>query len=91
MGAIAENTDLMGIGIDENTAILVRNGQFEVFGEHQVFVFDGKEGEFVNSAVSSNGSEELTLSDFKLHTLTGGYRFDLGNRKLLLNGEEGQR
>ncbi|MGM0789300.1 MAG: cyanophycinase [Bacillota bacterium] len=91
LGAIAENTDLMGIGIDENTAILVRNGQFEVFGEHQVFVFDGKEGEFVNSAVSSNGSEELTLSDFKLHTLTGGYRFDLGNRKLLLNGEEGQR
>jgi cyanophycinase len=91
LGAIAENTDLMGIGIDENTAILVSDGQFEVFGEHQVFVFDGSDGELVSSAVSSNGSEELTLSDFKLHTLTSGYRFDLGKRKLLDNGEEGQR
>ncbi|WP_316568291.1 cyanophycinase [Neobacillus sp. YIM B06451] len=87
LGAIAGNPDLMGIGIDENTAILVEGDQFEVIGEHQVLILDGKENSFVEVNKTEEGSEELTLSNFKLHTLTHGYKFDLKNRKLLIKGE----
>ncbi|OCA85667.1 cyanophycinase [Bacillus sp. FJAT-27225] len=87
LGAIAGNPDLMGIGIDENTAILVEGDLFEVIGEHQVLILDGKDNSFVEVTTNEDGSEELTLSNFKLHTLTHGYRFDLKNRKLLFKGE----
>lgn len=81
LGAIAENPDLIGIGIDENTAILVNQDEFEVIGEHQVLIIDGKECSFSAVSTSTNGSEELALSNFKLHTLTAGYRFNLSTRK----------
>jgi cyanophycinase len=83
LSAIAENKQLIGIGIDENTAILVKDGRFEVFGQHQVLVMDGSSSDFVDIDTSENGSEELTISNFKLHTLTKGYSFDLEDRKLL--------
>ncbi|MGE7764238.1 cyanophycinase [Peribacillus sp. NPDC096540] len=84
LSAIAENKEIIGIGIDENTAILVKEGQFEVFGQHQVLVLDGSNSDYINITSSDNGSEELTLSGFQLHALTRGYRFDLHTRKLLM-------
>ena len=33
--------DLLGIGVDENTAIVVQGNQFEVVGENYVVVYDG--------------------------------------------------
>jgi cyanophycinase len=88
LGAIAENPNLIGIGIDENTAILVGNGKFKVYGEHQVFVIDGKEGSLVDLAISESGGEELTISNFKLHTLTNGFSFDLTTRQLIQRKED---
>ncbi|CAH0205291.1 Cyanophycinase [Peribacillus sp. Bi96] len=84
LSAIAANKEIMGIGIDENTAILVNDGHFEVFGQHQVLVLDGSKSNYINITSSENGSEELTLSGFNLHALTRGYRFDLLTRKLLM-------
>lgn len=37
--------NLLGIGIDEGTAIIVRKDRFEVIGHNQVFVFDPKKWE----------------------------------------------
>lgn len=88
IGAIAENQELIGIGIDENTAILVRDGQFEVLGEHQVFIIDGKGGSLVDEVESSEGGKEMTITDFKLHTLTAGYSFDLASRKIIIGKED---
>jgi cyanophycinase len=88
IGAIAENQELVGIGIDENTAILVTNGQFEVLGEHQVFIIDGKGGCLVDEVESREGGKELTITDFKLHTLTAGYSFDLTSRKIMIRRED---
>ncbi|RFU66552.1 cyanophycinase [Peribacillus glennii] len=84
LSAIAENREIIGIGIDENTAILVHDNKFEVYGEHQVLVIDGKSSEFVDIKIGENGSEELTISGFKLHALTRGYSFDLSRRILIL-------
>lgn len=87
IGAIAENKELVGIGIDENTAILVNGKQFEVIGEHQVFVIDGLNGSLVDFVRSENGGEELTITDFKLHALTDGYSFNLSTRKIMKRKE----
>ena len=87
ISAIAENNELVGIGIDENTAILVKGDQFEVIGEHQVFVIDGKNGSLVDFIRSENGGEELTITDFKLHALTNGYCFNLTSRKIMKRKE----
>lgn len=83
ISAIAEKNNLIGIGIDENTAILVKGAQFEVIGEHQVFVIDGKNGSLIDFVRSDNGGEELTITDFKLHALTNGYSFNLTSRKIM--------
>jgi cyanophycinase len=88
IGAIAGKQDLIGIGIDENTAILVTDDKFEVLGEHQVFIIDGKGGSLVDNVKSKDGGNELTITDFKLHTLTAGYRFDLASRKIIIGKEE---
>ncbi|MBA9025090.1 MULTISPECIES: cyanophycinase [Bacillaceae] len=88
LSAIAENKDIIGIGIDENTAILVKNDQFKVYGEHQVLVIDGRNSDFIEIIASENGSEELTISNFILHTLTKGYNFDLVNRQLIKKGKK---
>ena len=86
LSAIAENRDSIGIGIDENTAILVKDNQFEVYGQHQVLVLDGSKSDYIKIHTLQDGSEELTLSDFRLHALTRGYQFDLSERKLLKKG-----
>ncbi|MGE7781282.1 cyanophycinase [Peribacillus sp. NPDC097264] len=84
LSAIAENEEIMGIGIDENTAIVVSDGKFEVYGINQVLVLDGSSSDYINITIAENGSEELTLSGFRLHALTRGYQFDLKTRKLSL-------
>jgi cyanophycinase len=40
---IAAHPELLGIGIDESTAVVAHGGQFEVVGESQVAIYDGRE------------------------------------------------
>jgi cyanophycinase len=50
---VAHYPELLGIGIDENTAIILHDDQFEVIGEGHVGVFDGR---------TSSRKKFLTLS-----------------------------
>src|ERR1044071_5859314 len=81
MGAVAQNPKNLGIGIDEQTAIVVERGNgFYVLGSGAVYVIDG-------SGVSySNVAEEvmkktLSIHDMKVHMLSQGDRFDLIARR----------
>jgi cyanophycinase len=66
---------LLGIGIDENTAIVVDGNQFEVIGESYVLVYDG-------SFWSREGSDLKTLPEKSqlFYFLREGDRYDLLNR-----------
>jgi cyanophycinase len=44
LDVLARYPDLLGIGIDEGTAIVVHDDQFEVIGAEHVGIFDGKNG-----------------------------------------------
>lgn len=84
MTAIAHNPQIMGIGIDENTAIWVQGegARFTVIGEHLVTVFDGKKLDFVDTT-DHGDNPNITISGVRLHSLAAGYVFDLRNRELI--------
>lgn len=79
MGAIALNPRILGIGIDEDTAIVVRNKKFCVIGSGAVYVVDGS---CVTKSNIAEGEPDSVLSIFgvKLHVLGAGDKFDLSTR-----------
>lgn len=42
IGVVEAHPDLLGIGIDENTAIVVQGDEFEVIGESYVLIYDNR-------------------------------------------------
>jgi cyanophycinase len=82
--AVAQNPYVLGIGLDEDTAIVVgANEQFEVYGSQTVTVVDGENITATNVS-ESKPNEFLTLTDIRLHVLAAGYGYDLKNRTPLL-------
>lgn len=80
---VAENPDVLGIGIDEDTAIKVYpDRHFEIIGSNAVTIIDGKS--IQSSNVSElNPNETLAIIGVTVHTLPQGYGFDLNLRKVL--------
>lgn len=82
--AVAQNPYVLGIGIDEDTAIVVgANEEFQVYGSQTVTIVDGK-GITATNVSESKPDEYLTLTDVRLHVLSSGYRYDLSKRSPLL-------
>jgi cyanophycinase len=81
MGAVAENPGVLGIGIDEDTAVILKGSeQFRVIGSGAVYVADGRDLTFSN--VSEQASQRtLCVFDVKLHVLCHGASFDLATRR----------
>ncbi len=80
---IAENPDVLGIGIDENTAIKVfPDTHFEVIGANSVTVIDGSTIQSSNVA-ELEPNELLAIIGVTVHILPFGYGFDMQNRKVI--------
>lgn len=80
MAAVAQNAKTLGIGIDEDTAIVVdRPGGFRVIGTGAVYVIDGST---ITNTNVVEGHDEQTLSahGLRVHLLSAGERFDLTAR-----------
>jgi len=60
LSAIIENPEIKGIGIDESTAILVRNNEAEVIGTSQVMVFQNP-GKSYSELRNKLGARNLTI------------------------------
>jgi cyanophycinase len=84
MRAIALNPQIIGVGIDENTAIWVHeDGElFEVIGEYNVSIFDGKSSTYIDVAENKGN---MTISDIRFHTLGAGAVFNLQKRELIIS------
>lgn len=81
LGAVAQNPRMLGIGIDENTAILVKGHRtFTVIGDGAVYVLDGSTVSYSNIA-EERVEKTLSIYDIKLHVLTQGDTFSLGDRR----------
>ena len=87
MTVFAHNPQVLGIGIDENTAVEVELGdRFTVLGENAVMVFNGHVTH--SSAPRASDEDVLALTDALVHVLPRGYGFDLQtHRPILPNGD----
>jgi cyanophycinase len=75
LGLVLENPTLLGVGIDESTALVVSpDGLWEVVGDGSVMVFDARGSKVSEAAPSQN----LGARDMRMHLLLPGDSFDPG-------------
>lgn len=80
LGAVAHSPRVLGIGIDEDTAIVVRGDEFTVIGSGAVYVFDAEPATSSNVA-EARPDELMSIHGVRLDVLVAGERFDLTERR----------
>jgi cyanophycinase len=81
LGAVAQNPRLLGIGLDENTAIIVeQEKRFKVLGAGAAYVVDGR-GVTCTNITEEERDRTLSIFNVRLHLLSQGDGFDLLTRQ----------
>jgi cyanophycinase len=82
LGAVALNPGVIGVGIDEDTSIIIKDNSFKVLGTNAVYVIDGR---YVTTTNVSEAAAENTMSmhDIRLHILAEGQGFNLNSREVI--------
>lgn len=81
--AVSYNPYNLGIGIDENTAIILdKKGVLEVFGEGTVTIVDGSQISF-NEIAEVDDHTPFAVCGSQIHILREGLRYDYFERNLL--------
>jgi len=89
LAAVAQYPHDIGIGIDEDTAIVVRDAEATVVGSGSVTIVDAGYLEYTNLPDLDAESEGvLALSGIRLHVLPAGFRFDLHSRVAIAEARE---
>jgi cyanophycinase len=80
LATFAANPGLLGIGLDEDTAVLIdREGMLEVLGSNMVTIVDGRDA--TSDYYEREVGEVLTVVRSSLHVLGPGRRFNLSARQ----------
>ena len=75
LSVVLENPELVGVGIDEATAVVVdAQGNFEVLGWGGVSVYDARKA---GGSSAKEPGDELSVRGLELHLLRAGERFTL--------------
>lgn len=85
--AVAKYPTLLGVGLSEDTGIVIKNDSFRVIGSGMVIVFDPSE--LIHN--NMNLLEEkmpMTMTNLKVHVLAFGDRFNLKTRDIEVMGLE---
>jgi cyanophycinase len=81
IAVVAASPDLLGIGLDEDTAVLVWDEElFEVVGSGSAFCVDMRGA--TSDAQAIRATSPFMVSCATVHFLPAGFRFDLVNRRL---------
>jgi cyanophycinase len=83
---IAQNTALLGLGIDEDTALIVRGHVGEVIGAGGVTFVDGRDTVRFDNADGIEKGRQLTLSHLRVGIVGTKYKLDLDKRELADEG-----
>ena len=80
ISVVLENPNMLGIGIDESTCIVVNPDEtFEVLGENQVIVFDASNSTNIKTDKNGNlGAENVTM-----YLLINGDQFDMISKTII--------
>ncbi|GAB3202895.1 cyanophycinase [Pontibacter aydingkolensis] len=75
--AVAHDPDYIGIGLSEETGIVIKKGnQVEVFGPGVVTIIDASQVAFSNVRAAAE-NEPIAVENLKMHLLVNGYRYCL--------------
>ncbi len=74
LSAVLDHPELVGVGIDESTAVVVSGSQIEVIGKSAVEVIDGRKA----TVTPTPAGETITGRNLTVHVLKAGMRLDLG-------------
>jgi cyanophycinase len=80
IGAVAHNPRILGIGIDEDTAVVVEGKSFRVIGNGAVYIVDGARVNHCNLA-EADPDKVLSMHGVTVHVLGTGDCFDLDERR----------
>ena len=84
LSAVAMYPHELGLGIDEDTAILVTGDKFEVLGAGSVTVIDAGPAARIGTPVDGDGA--IAVYGMALHVLPAGHQFHLTGRRPLPPG-----
>ena len=70
--------ELLGIGLDENTGIVVKKDQFEVIGESYVAIYDG-----TRWSAERDTTYQLETGSREYYLLKSGQKYDMAKRKII--------
>jgi cyanophycinase len=80
LSVVLENPAMLGIGIDESTAIIVEpDSTFRVIGDRSVMIFDAGGA----ARIRTNAVGNMGVTGVQLHLLLPGDRFNLRTRSLM--------
>ena len=81
--AVSFNPYNLGIGVDENTAIILNSGGIlEVYGQGSVTIVDGSQITY-NEIAEVGDNQEFSVCGVQLHVLRDGLQYDFLNRRPL--------
>lgn len=81
--ALAQNPAVLGLGIDEDTAVIIDEDELLVWGSQTVTILDGRGVTHTNASLLEP-NQYLALTHVTTHILPHGYRFNLSKREPLL-------
>ncbi len=91
MTVVLEHPELLGVGVDEATAVWVRpDGTFEVLGDGWVVVYDAQGAE-IHRREGPGGRSDIGAHSLRTHILLPGEAFDLGRREPVVRVRDGGR
>jgi cyanophycinase len=89
IAAVAQHPRYLGLGIDEDTAVVVEGERFRVIGVGSVTVVDAADMTYTNFPEALEG-QPLALENIKVAVVPNGYGFDLACRRLLPPADRGE-
>lgn len=80
---IKKSPELIGLGLDEATAVLVQRDTIEVLGRSVVAIYDYNTITNTNEKHVINGREDFTASNGPFFFLRAGQKYDLAKRQII--------
>ncbi|MGB5818660.1 MAG: cyanophycinase [Saonia sp.] len=80
--AVAKFPDLLGIGLAEDTGLVIKNGkELEVIGSGMIIIFDPQNLTHNNERILSEGTP-MTMTNLTVHVLSNGDQFNIATREI---------
>ena len=79
--AVARFPELIGIGLAEDTGLVIKKNSFEIIGSGMVIVLDARKAKHNNHKILEDGTP-MSLTNLKTNILANGDRFNIKKKKV---------